>query len=334
MKRALYLVTALGLLAAAGCGPRMGYIIKPVPVDERLTETVIARDRGLFVTDKIAIIDVDGLLFNQRQSSLLGSGENPVSLFVEKLDKAQADPHVRAVVLRINSPGGGVTASDIMHNRLRRFRAGRKVPVVAMIEDVGASGAYDVACAAELILAHSTSVTGSIGVLVQTVSFAGTMQKIGIDAQAVTSGPRKDMASPLKPLDKEDLAILQKMVDEYYQRFVDNVAAGRPKLTRQQVLDLADGRVYTGEQAKANGLVDDVGFMDDAIAAAKRLSGAKRVKVVIYHRPWGYRANAYSTVPETPSMPQVNLLNINVPSLLRLAEPRFMYLWTGRSSSR
>ena len=317
-------------LAICGCGQETGWVLKPVPIDEQLRETVLTADPGWGVTDKIAVLDVDGLLMNQREAGWFGEKDNPVSLFVEKLDKAERDPNLRALIVRINSPGGGVTASDIMYRRLLRFRQAKKVPVVAVVEDVGASGGYYLACAADSIIAHPTSVTGSIGVMVQALSFAGTMRMLRIDARAVTSGPLKDMASPFKPLDEKDLAILQTIVDEFYDRFLDVVDAGRPKLDREKIKALADGRVYTGEQAKANGLVDELGYMDDAISLAKKASGAGRVKVVMYHRPLGYRANVYSAADGPPA--QINLLNVSVPNLLSLGQPQFLYLWTGHTS--
>lgn len=327
MKRMLMSVgLAAGMLT--GCGPNVGWLVRPVSGGRELTETVIARDAGLFVVDKIAVVDVDGVLHNSRRESLLSTRENPVSLFAEKVARAEADPAVRAVVLRINSPGGSVTASDIMHQRLKSLRRSRKVPVVAIIEDVGASGAYYVACGAEAILAHPTSLTGSIGVLVQTVSFAGSMKMLGIDAKAVTSGPRKDMISPLKPLDEQDLAIITKVVDELFERFVSVVAESRTKLSRREIRRLADGRIYSASQAKANGLIDGVGYLAEAIALAKKRAGVKRAKVVMYHRPWGYRPHAYAETPAGP--PQFNLVNVSAGDLTGLTTPRFLYLWTGR----
>jgi protease-4 len=319
-------------LAVAGCGPSTGYIVKPIPADERLTETTISTDGGLFVSDKVAVIDLEGMLMNQRDWSLFSGHENPMSLFLEKVDRAAADPAVKAVVLRINSPGGGVTASEILHKHLADFRASKKVPVVAIIEDVGASGAYYVACGADTILAHPTSIAGSIGVIMETVSFSGTMHMLGIEAKAVTSGPMKEMGSPFKPLDANDRVVLQVMVDEFYKGFIDVVVAGRPKLTREQILKLADGRVYSGLQAKANGLVDDVGFVEDAIALAKKKAGVTRAKVIMYSRPWGYRATAYSDAPQAPATSQFNMINLNAASFMGMLQPQFLYLWTGRSN--
>jgi len=324
----LILIAAAGVLAAGGCSRNVGWVLRPVRLTDELDETVIRCDPGLFVSDKIVVVDVDGLIFNRRQTGLLGSGENPVSLFVEKLDKARDDDRVKALVVRINSPGGGVTASDILYRRLKKFRAARKVPVVAVLEDVAASGGYYVACAADTIVAHPTSVTGSIGVVVQTLSFAGTMKKLGISADAVTSGPHKDMGSPLKPLGEVDRKIIQSLVDEFYGRFVDVVTGGRSGLSRRQVESLADGRVYSGSQAAKLGLVNVLGDVDDAIALAKKKSGCTAVKVVMYHRSLGYRANPYSAAG-LPA-PQINLVNLSVPGLLDMARPRFCYLWTGR----
>ncbi len=324
------LVLAVGLLCI-GCGRNVGWVIRPAPTDETLRETVIAADPGLFVSDKILVLDVDGLLVNDRGKGLLSMGENPVSLWVEKLDKAQSDANVKALVVRINSPGGGVTASDVMYNRLLRFREQRKIPVIAVIEDVGASGGYYVACAADTILAHPTSITGSIGTIVQTFSISGTMKLLRIEAKALTSGKRKDMGSPFKPLDPEDLAILQKMVDEFHQRFLNVVKTNRSQIDAEKVETLADGRVYTGAQAKENGLVDELGYVSDALKLAKQKAALQRVKVVMYDRPLGYRANVYSTATVPQAAPQINLINISESGLLSSLHPQFMYLWTGHT---
>lgn len=325
-RTAMFASLALGL---AGCGQGTGYIIKPIPLHEEMVENIVAADAGLFVSDRVAIVDVDGLIMNQRDGGgLFGPKDNPVSAFVEKVDKAQADPRVKALVLRINSPGGGVTASDLMHRRVMEFRKARAgVPVLAVIEDVGASGGYYIACSADTILASPTSITGSIGVIVQTFSLAGTMKLIGVDAKAVTSGQFKDMGSPFKPLDEKDREIIQELVNEYYQGFLKVVAAGRPKLAAGKLKALADGRVYSGQQAADNGLVDAVGYVDDAVLLAKKRSGSSAVKVVMYARPWGQKQNIYSQSPSDP--PQMNLININMPSLLTLSQPQFLYLWTG-----
>ena len=331
-KQANILIAVMVLVFLGGCGKNMGILLRPVDVTEELEESEVGGDDGWFITDKIAIIDVDGIIANARDRGSFGAGENPVSLFVEKLDKIEDDSDVKAVILRINSPGGGVTASDIMYHRLTQFRTRREIPVVALIEDVGASGGYYIACGADRILAHPTSITGSIGVIVQAVSLAQTLKMIGVETKAITSGPMKDMASMFKPLDDKDLAILKVMVDAYYERFLNVVAGARKGIAADKVRALADGRVYTGDQAKKNGLVDDLGYMADAFKLAKELSKTTSARMVIYHRPYGYRANAYSGA--APTVPQINLINISVGDLLAGSRPHFMYLWTGRTGGR
>lgn len=332
MKRSGLSMIASVLLALAGCEPGGGFLVQPVPAEQKLRETTV-QEAGLLTAAKIAVIDVDGLIHNARDEGMFSHRENPVAAFVEKLDKAQADADVKAIVLRINSPGGGVTASDIMYRRVEALRQKRPMPIVAIIEDVGASGGYYLASSADVILAHPTSLTGSIGVIVQTISFSGSMKMLGIDAKALTSGPRKDMGSPLKPLDKEDQAILQGVVDQFYARFVSVVASGRQRagkaeLTEAKVKILADGRIYTAEQAKANGLVDAIGYLSDAVDLAKQKAQIKQARVVMYHRPLGYRANVYSIDPMGPA--GRTGVSISLPDPTEAAAPRFLYLWTGQ----
>ena len=327
-RHANILIALMGLAFLGGCGGNMGILLRPVDTTEELEETDVGGDEGWFVRPKVAIIDLDGEITNERRQGMFVDGENPVSLFVEKLDKAERDSAVKAVIIRINSPGGGVTASDIMYHRLVEFRASRGIPVVALIEDVGASGAYYIACGSDRILAHPTSITGSIGVIVRAISLARTLMMLGVETRAVTSGPMKDMANYFDPLDDKDLAVLQRMIDAYYGRFLNVVEGSRKGMGAEKVRKLADGRIYTGAQAKQNGLVDDLGYMADAFELAKVLSKTTRARMVIYHRPYGYKANVYSAA--AAGAPQINLINISADSLLESSRPRFMYLWTGR----
>jgi len=314
------------LTGLAGCGP-VSFLITPVQARQTLAESVVARE-SFWTLNKVALIDVQGVLADARDEPLLGPpGENPVSLFKEKLDKAAADRLVRAVVLRINSPGGGVTASDLMHTELLRFKEATHKPVIAMMLDVGASGAYYLACGADKIYAAPTSVTGSIGVIMITPDVSGTMQKLGLRANVIKSGPMKDAGSPFREMSPQDRALFQGMIDAMYARFLEVVNAGRPQIGADRIRTLADGRVYLAPDAKANGLIDEVGTLHEAIAAAKSAAGleGKPVVVVEYARPLGYRANVYSQAPGGAT--QVNLVNVDLPAWLRSSWPRFMYLW-------
>ena len=253
-------------------------------------------------------------------------------MFVEKLDKAQADPAVKAVVIRINSPGGGVTASDIMYQRVKKLIAKRKLPVIAIIEDVGASGAYYIACSADTIMAMPTSITGSIGVIVPTISFAGTMDKLGITARAVKSGPMKDMGSPLKPLDDKDTAVIQSMVDQYYQRFLSVVGQGQAQALRRRRSASSPTDASTAP-SRPRPTASSTNWATWTTRSTWRKSGpgSPGARVVMYSRPMGYRANVYSSA----GLPtQFNMVNITVPGLMDLARPQFLYMWTGAGSGR
>jgi protease-4 len=329
MKIAMTLVVVSLALVVVGCGGPGGLLIRPVPADQHLEETVICQDRGLFVYDKIAEIAVDGMIIDQKSEGLFGNGDNPTAKFVEEMDTAQGDPDVKAVVLRINSPGGTVAASEIMYRRLQRFnRCGK--PVYVSINGLGASGAYYLACGAKKIYVLPSSIVGSIGVIMQTVNLAGTMDKLGITADAIVSGKNKDMASPLRAMRPEERQLLQNMVTEFYERFLTVVAdgrTGRKGLDKDKIRPLADGRVYTGTQAVELGLADAIGDTQDAVVELKRDAGLTRVKVVRYIRPLGYAANVYSSGQTPAPSQQINVFNVQVAGLSMLTRPTFLYLY-------
>jgi protease-4 len=270
-------------------------------------------------------VDVDGIIVNSSETGLFGTGENPVSVYMEKLQKAARDKDVKAVVLRINSPGGTVGGSDLMYHEIREFRKHTKKPVVACILDVGASGGYYLACGCEGIVASPACVTGSIGTIMQTVSFAGTMKILGIRAEAIKSGELKDMGSPFKDLEPKEREVLKGLIMHFYENFLDVVQKGRPNISRQRLEQLADGRVYTAQQAKEVGLIDRIGYLPDAIRWAKELAGVTKIKVVIYHRPVGYKPNFYASAETLRDKP--SLINIDLPRWLRSEGPQFLYLW-------
>jgi len=312
------------LMPLSGCGPT-AFLVQPVPAKKFLKETLVHRDPGIFVYDKVAIVDMDGIIVNSSDTGLFGTGENPVSVYMEKLQKAARDKNVKAVVLRINSPGGTVAGSDLMYHELMEFRRHTKKPVVACIMDVGASGGYYLACGSDGIVAQPACVTGSIGTIMQTVSFAGTMKILGIRAEAIKSGDLKDMGSPLKDLRPEERKVLQELIMHFYGNFLDVVLKARTNLTRQRLEQLADGRVYTAKQAKEAGLIDRIGYLPDAIRWAKDLAGVKKTKVVMYHRPVGYKPNFYASAETLHDKPA--LINIDLPRWLRSEGPQFLYLW-------
>ncbi len=316
---------SISMIALTGCG-HMGLQIALVPTHQRLMETQIQGDRFLFITDKIAIIDIDGVLVNRQKRGLMRAGENPVSLFIEKLDKAAGDESVKAVVLRINSPGGTVSASDIMYHHLRQFKSRTGKPVIACVLGLGCSGAYYLACGCDGIVAQPSSVTGSIGTIFQTFSVAGTMDKIGVKAVTIKSGRMKDMASPLHDLSDEERDILQRIIENLYQQFLHVVEESRTTIDEQKLQELADGRVFTAEQALKEGLIDRIGYLEDGIEWAKQKAGLQRPRVVIYHRPSSYKPNAYG-LAASDSNGLEPLINVELPDWLNGGSPQFLYLW-------
>ena len=285
-------------------------------------ETVEGRGRA-----KVLLVDVSGFLSDEAPPSVsIGTPPPRVPLLVrfrEELKKAAEDSDVRAVVLRINSPGGTVTASDILYRELELFRRERKIPVVAAMMDVAASGGYYVALAADRIVAHPTTVTGSIGVIMLTVNAEGLMQKIGVSTAAIKSGERKDMGSPFRSLTADERGIFQAVIDGMHTQFVAKLVERRG-IAAETARRIADGRIYTAEQALAEKLVDQIGYIPDAVETAKRSAGLDEARVVVYHRPREYRATYYARTEAPASGVPESLAQL---SMLIGPGPRFLYFW-------
>lgn len=278
--------------------------------------------------EKILLLDISNLITGDEEARPLGmeSRESTVARVKESLRKAEDDPHVRALILRIDSPGGGVTASDIIYREVKRFKEKRKVPVFAVMMDTAASGGYYVSLSADRIFAHPTTITGSIGVVLLNLNVADLFDKIGVRDTTVKSGEHKDIGSPFREPTESDRRILQGVIDELYARFLDRVRESRKGLDEKRLKELADGRVLTAEQALKAGLVDRIGYLDDAIGEAKQAAGLHEAKVVVYHRPNEYAENIYSldgtaVAQSTLSPASIRTLLLGGPS------PRFLYLW-------
>jgi protease-4 len=314
-------IVAIAVFSLTGCFN--GFVLTPTNVGGPVKESLVTDAKSCWCVKKVALIDVSGVIMNAKSSGLFGDGDNPVSLFRERLDAAAADPLVKAVVIRINSPGGAVTASDIMYQELVNFRHKTCKPVVACMMDVAASGGYYLAMGADAIYAHPTTVTGSIGVIMSLYNATGLFSKIGVTSDPIKSGPNKDIGNPGRPMTEEERAILQGMVDSFYGQFVHVVVEGR-HLPEERVRALADGRVYTGIDAQKLGLVDQIGYLEDAIHAAMQLACIKDACVVAYDRCDGYHGSVYAGLGKIPSEIKVKL---DVPGLSNPNGAAFMYLW-------
>ena len=225
---------SIKLPTAIDTGPMVASVIRPA--------------RGSDLAPRLAVIDVDGVLLNQNREGIYDSGENPVAAFREKLEAATGDSRVAAIVLRIHSPGGGVTACDILAEELDRFKAATRRPVVACLMDVATSGAYYLALGADRIVAHPTSLTGGIGVVFNHVNLQDAMAQLNVSDDPIKAGTLIDMGSVTKPLEPQTRELLQEMADGFRQRFFDRVTRRRPELTDADRRTLADGRVVAASR--------------------------------------------------------------------------------------
>ena len=278
--------------------------------------------------DKILIVDISGIISEEEKRGIAGISGEPdmVACIKEELKMAAKDKRIKAVILRINSPGGTVTASDMIYHEIEQFKGKTGIRVIACIMDLGASGGYYIAVSADKIVAHPTTVTGSIGVIMLNISIEGLLQKVGIKDTSIKSGELKDMGSPLKTMSEEERKIFQGVLDNMYERFLGVIAENRKELTPEKLKSLADGRIYTAQQALENKLIDQIGYLDEAVDLARKESGLTKARVIIYHRPGTYKNNIYSQLTSS-SFGAINLLNIDLKTFVRSGTPSFMYLW-------
>lgn len=247
--------------------------------------------------NKVAVIYVEGVIMGGRgQGSLLAEAGGTDAL-IRQLHQARDDASVKAIVLRINSPGGSAPAAQEVGSEIRKLRAGGKI-VVASMGDVAASGGYWLAAVTDKIYANPATLTGSIGVYIPYSNWQELYNKIGIKPEKIKSGPHKDILSPDRPMTTEERTIIQAMVDELYGQFVTVVAEGR-KLEPARVRQLADGRIYTGSQAKELGLVDELGTLYDAIDGAAALAGIPGKPILVEYgksTPWSLLFGSGSSI--------------------------------------
>lgn len=265
--------TALAAAVLPGCLPN-SVTVSLRGGRDKLEQAVVLADPGT-PTAKVAMIDVRGLIADVSTPTLLGDGPNPVDEVVMRLMAAEQDSSVKAVVLRINSPGGTVTASDILYREVESFRSRTKKPVVVSMGEIAASGGYYLSLAGDRILAEPTTLTGSIGVIIPSFNFSEGLNRIGIKSRSIKSGANKDLANPFEPIREPQYAVLQQVVDEFYAKFKGLVVQRRPGLKAENLADATDGRIITGARAAELGLVDELGGVRDAFTIAKELAGIK-----------------------------------------------------------
>jgi protease-4 len=301
-------------------------IKSPAAVDPgEITATIVRPGKSPAPCARIGLVDIDGLLLNHNYGHVTAVGDNPLSSFREKLEAVARDPQAVAVLLRINSPGGSVTGSDIMAEELRQFRAETGKPVVSSLMDLATSGAYLVAVSSDRIVAHPTSLTGGLGVIFNHYHLKDAMQQLGITPNDVKSGEMIDMGTVSKTLSPETRQLLQQMADSYRDRLQNRVKERRTAMTPEDLQRLQDGRVVLASDALKLHLVDRLGYVHEAIDEAERLAGVSGAEVAVYHRV-GYPARSLYAIDPTPA-PMNDVIPFSYPGLDRSKLPTFLYLW-------
>jgi protease IV len=276
--------------------------------------------------DKILLIPVYGLISDLPNKGLIRTAPSMVELVVAQLNKAASDPQVKTVLLEINSPGGSVTASDLLYHEIVSFKekTGRKV-IVAMM-DFAASGGYYISLSADEIIAHPTTVTGSVGVIFLQPKFTGLMDKIGLGVDVKKFGKNKDMGSPFRDSTEEEQKIMQKMVNDFGDRFIELVKKHR-RLDESSLAEVSTARVFTAGEAMKLGLVDKIGYLDDAVNDAKRITGKPAdTRLVVYRRVAFPEDNYYNVAGVSAEKSNPSLVNVELPESLKF-RTGFYYLW-------
>ena len=288
---------------------------------KKLSETVIGGNG----TDKILLIPLKGVITAQSPKNLFQETPSIVDSVKQQLKQARNDNDVKAVILEINSPGGGITASDIIYKEVLEFKEETNKKIIVCMLDVAASGAYYISAAADKIIAHPTTITGSIGVIMPLINIANLAEKYGIEDNSIKSGDMKSIGSPLKKMSDAERKVLNDIVDEMYTRFVNIIATGRNMKT-EDVRKLADGRIYTGKQALDNGLVDKLGYIEDAITLAKNITGLNEAKVIRYKRAFNLAEIFEGSMD---NLLGDRTIKFSLHAAAGYDSPGFMYLWTG-----
>jgi protease IV len=315
-----FMWVVLGILLLVVISQRAEYDSYFQPTGEELQEKYHSLSKT--ATDKIAVIEVDGTIM---------SGDGYVK---KQIDRVREDEHVKAVVLRVNSPGGTVTGSDFIYHHLKQLIAEKKIPMVVSMGSLAASGGYYVSMAAgdgdKLIYAEPTTWTGSIGVIIPHYNISGLLDKWSVIDDSTASGPFKQMLSPTRklegPLREQEQAVVTNLVNECFADFKQLVLASRKTLRENPTLQETafTGQIFTAKQAKANGLVDEIGFIEAAIDRAAILASLDKtnVRVVKYKQPLGALSELLGASSQQSSA------RIDVAQLLDLTAPRAYFLCT------
>ncbi len=321
MKRMAFLLL-VAAAALAGCSPHFHLDLLG---KEELTEIVLVPNPA---RDKVLMIDVEGMISSIGDASPLSREKNVVSRVFERMERAAGDPWIRAVILRLDTPGGEVTASDIIYHEILRFKERTGKPVIGLMMGVAASGGYYIASACDVIMAHPTTLTGSIGVISVFPNVGSLMSKVGVKVNVIKSGASKDSGTPFRDMTEEERGIFQGIIDEYYGDFLEVVSRNRKeRISADELRKIADGRVYAARQALELKLIDEIGYFDDAFRKAVSLASLKTARLVAYTYYPKSKTNIYAARLGDYAPPEAKMLE----SYLGALRTGFYYLWLPQS---
>ena len=325
MKKYLFCLILVLAVFSAGCAPK----IKLFPdATEPLREFVISGS----AKEKVLVIPIQGVISDKPRGGIF-KRPSMVQTVVFQLRLAEKDQLVRAVLLKVNTPGGSATASDIIYHEIMNYKKRSGAKVVAAMMDLATSGGYYISLPADSIFAHPTTITGSVGVIFLMPKIDGLMSKIGVEVDIHKSGRNKDMASPFRQATEEERRLLQDLTDTLGDRFADLVKTHR-KLNPEKMDQVTTARVYIAKDAQAAGLVDEVGYLSDALSRAKKLAGlSEDARVVVYRRTEYANDNIYNTVTTQSVNLDISLVNLGLPKALSSLDTGFYYLWLPASGS-
>ncbi|MFS0780564.1 signal peptide peptidase SppA [Bacillus sp. 1P06AnD] len=290
--------------------------------DGSLDETIIEDGDA---TQKIAVLDVEGVIQDSGDaSSVFSSSSYNHRSFLKQLDKVKDDPDIAGAVIRVNSPGGGVVESAEVYDKIQQVKKETKKPIYVSMGATAASGGYYISAPADKIYASPETMTGSLGVIMQGYNYEKLAKKLGIETVTIKSGPYKDIMSPTREMTKEEKEILQGMLNSSYDQFVKIIADGRG-MTEEQVRKIADGRIYSGRQAKEIGLIDDFGYLDDVTAAMKKKIKHNDAMIVRYSESTGF--GSLFSMASQKLLGEKMALSKMMDSVSNTTSPRLMYLY-------
>ncbi|CCO22994.1 signal peptide peptidase SppA [Maridesulfovibrio hydrothermalis] len=317
MKKTFLFIFILSTVLICGCQPKMNLF--PDGTDPLLEKTL--QGEG---SDKVLVISISGTISDQAKKGLFGAAPSLVQEVTSRLKLAEKDDQIKGLVLKINSPGGTVTASDILYNEIMRFKKKTGASVVVSMMDLAASGGYYVSLAADRIMAHPTSLTGSVGVIFVRPKVGGLLDKIGVSVEVSKSGRNKDMGFPFKADTNEQKKIINSIVGDYAARFHGLVRKHR-SISESDLEKVFTAQIYSAAGAEKAGLIDGVGYLPDAVDMVCELAGIpENSKVITYKRKSYPNDTLYNSASSQVASPAV--INIDTGNLLP-PSAGFYYLW-------